>query len=380
MAPDAEREGGRTDVARTMALGSDERINWRTSVPFLTLHLVPLGAFLTGVTARAVVLCVTLYAVRMFFLTAGYHRYFAHRSFHVSRPVQFLLAFGGTTAAQKGPLWWAGTHRAHHRYADTPRDVHSPLKGFWWSHIGWILCDKYSATDLDAISDFARYPELRFLNRHDWIGPWSVAIGTFLVAGWSGLVVGFFLSTVLLWHATFTVNSLAHLLGRRRYATSDTSRNSLFVALLTSGEGWHNNHHFYPSSARQGFFWWEIDPTWYVLRSLSAVRLVRDLRAPPPAVRGAPTVRDGSFDIGMFRANWTKAAAALAASKATIGEAISDGVGAVGDSLASRRAALEEKLRADRAALDEFVASALRAAETLAGHARRGQREITQPR
>jgi stearoyl-CoA desaturase (delta-9 desaturase) len=267
-------------IART----PDERVNWRTSVPFLALHLVPLAALWTGATWGDLWLCLALYAGRMFFITAGYHRYFAHRSYRTSRPVQFLLALGGTTAAQKGPLWWAGHHRQHHRFADTDRDTHSPIKGFWWSHVGWILCDKYSATDVDAIRDFARYPELRFLDRHDWIGSWALGTACFLLGGPSALVVGFFLSTILLWHGTFAVNSLAHVIGRRRYLTPDLSRNSWFVALFTGGEGWHNNHHHYMSSARQGFFWWEYDPTFYVLKLLARLHVVHGLRVPPARV------------------------------------------------------------------------------------------------
>jgi stearoyl-CoA desaturase (delta-9 desaturase) len=197
--------------------------------------------------------------------------------------MQFVLAFGGLTAVQKGPLWWAANHRAHHRYADTERDPHTPLRGFWWSHIGWLLSGEYGATDYEAIEDFAKYPELRFLNRHDWIGPWALGVASFLIGGWSGLFIGFFGSTVLLWHATFAVNSFAHVFGRRRYETNDLSRNSLGVALLTGGEGWHNNHHHYPKSARQGFFWWEIDVTYGVLRVLAGLGLVRDLRQPTAA-------------------------------------------------------------------------------------------------
>jgi len=273
------------NLLRTEERPPDERLNWRSSLTFFAMHLLPLAAFLTGVTWRAVILCVALFYGRMFFTTAGYHRYFAHRSYKLGRVAQFVMAFGGTTAAQKGPLWWAGHHRSHHRFTDTDRDPHSPQQGIFWSHVGWILCDKYGPTDKDAIRDFVRYPELRFLDRHDWIGPWALGVASFLVAGWSGLVVGFFLSTVLLWHATFSVNSWAHLVGRRRYATSDTSRNSWAVALLTSGEGWHNNHHHYQASARQGFFWWEIDPTYYVLRLLSLVGVVHQLRTPPARVR-----------------------------------------------------------------------------------------------
>src|SRR5438477_8395034 len=243
---------------------ADEQLNWRTSAPFLLLHFVPLLAFVTGVTPTALALLAATFLGRMFFVTGGYHRYFSHRSYRLGRLTQFVFAFGGTTAAQKGPLWWAANHRAHHRFADTERDVHSPKRGFWWSHVGWILCDRYGATDTDEIRDFARYLELVWLNRHDWIGPWVLGFACWLIGGWSGLIVGFFLSTVLLWHSTFLVNSAAHVFGRRTYDTEDTSRNSLVIALLTGGEGWHNNHHRYQSAARQGFRWWQIDYTYYV--------------------------------------------------------------------------------------------------------------------
>jgi stearoyl-CoA desaturase (Delta-9 desaturase) len=262
----------------------DERMKWGTSIPFMVVHLLPLLAIFTGVTAKALVLLGVTWAVRMFFVTAAYHRYFAHRSFRLGRISQFVFAFGGATAAQKGPLWWAAHHRAHHRDADTDRDVHSPIRGFWWSHVGWILCGRFKATQFDDIKDFARFPELRWLNSHDWIAPWTLGVACYLIAGWSGLVVGFFLSTVVLWHTTFLVNSLAHVFGRRPFETEDTSRNSLLIALVTGGEGWHNNHHRYCTSARQGFRWWQIDTTYYVLRALSFVGIVRDLRPVPDRV------------------------------------------------------------------------------------------------
>ena len=268
----------------TRTTTADERINWWASVPFLAFHLVPVLAIFTGVTTRAVVLCAVLYFVRIFFITGGYHRYFAHRSYRLARWAQLAMAIGGGTAMQKGPLWWAAHHRDHHRWSDTDRDVHSPLKGFWWSHVGWILCDKYSGTDESRIKDFAKYPELRWLNRHDWVPPLGLALFALWFAGWPGLVVGFGLSTILLWHGTFTVNSLAHMIGRRRYDTSDNSRNSWIIAVLTNGEGWHNNHHHYQASARQSFRWWEWDPTYYVLWTLSKVGIVRDLKQPTPEI------------------------------------------------------------------------------------------------
>ena len=259
----------------------DERLNPRSSIPFFLLHLTPLLVIWTGITRTALLLFLVTYFGRMFLITATYHRYLAHKTFRLGRVPQFVMAFGATTAAQKGPLWWAAHHRTHHKFTDTDLDVHTPKRGVFWSHVGWILCDRYGPTDYDSIKDFARYPELRFLNRFDWIGPWSLGAACFLIGGWSGLVVGFFCSTVLLWHVTFSVNSLAHIVGRRTYDTDDTSKNSLLLALATGGEGWHNNHHRYASSARQGFRWWQIDTTYYGLRLLSWVGVVKDLRPVP---------------------------------------------------------------------------------------------------
>jgi stearoyl-CoA desaturase (delta-9 desaturase) len=333
-----------------IARSPDERINWATSVPFFLIHVLCFGAVFTGVSAKALGLCAVLYLGRMWFITAGYHRYFSHRSYKLGRVMQFVMAFGGGTAVQKGALWWAAHHRHHHRASDTEDDVHSPQKGFWWSHVGWILCDKNSGWDPDDIRDFAKYPELRFLTRHDWVPPWTLAVACFLVAGWSGLVVGFVWSTVLLWHGTFTVNSLAHVMGRRRYATADTSRNSALIALWTGGEGWHNNHHHFQASARNGFFWWELDPTYYGIKLLSFVGLASDLKTPPARTLAASRVRDGSFDMGMFKAHWHRATAALA------------------------HAGHDEAIRTSREALEGYVASSLRSAEELAKLSRRRQR------
>jgi stearoyl-CoA desaturase (Delta-9 desaturase) len=274
-------------------------ISWLTSAPFLVCHLIPLLVVVTGVHAGDLVLAGVLYVGRVFFITAGYHRYFSHRAFRVGRATQFVLAFGGLTAVQKGPLWWASWHRQHHRYADTSQDPHSPRQGFWWSHVGWILSGRYSATNLDAVGDLVRFPELRFLDRHDWVGPWSLAVSCYLIGGWSGLVVGFFGSTVLVWHATFSVNSFTHLFGRRRYETRDTSRNLAPVALLTLGEGWHNNHHHHPTSARQGVPWWELDVTYIVLRLLAGVGIVGDLRRPSPAALASRRLGDANPNVGV---------------------------------------------------------------------------------
>ena len=327
---------------------ASERVNVLSSIPFALVHLAPFAMIWTGVTWRDVLLCAVLYQARMFFITAGYHRYFAHHSYKLNRFWRFVMAFGGTTAAQKGPLWWAALHRDHHRFADTPDDIHSPLKGFWWSHVGWILCDKYQATRFDRIADFARFRELRWLNQYNWIGPWLLAIATLLVFGVRGLVVGFFLSTVLLWHATFLVNSLAHVFGRRRYVTHDSSRNSLLIALVTSGEGWHNNHHYLASSARQGFFWWEIDLTYYVLVVLSALRVVRYLHRPPARLLHVNLVRDG-FDVGMFDTYLARAGGILTSARDHVSDTYDRARAGVATTIASTAAAAEDLARQAKA-------------------------------
>jgi stearoyl-CoA desaturase (delta-9 desaturase) len=248
------------------------------------IHASCLLVFVTGAPPAALALCAASYAVRVFGITGGYHRYFAHRSFKTSRAFQFVLALLGCASTQKGPLWWCGTHRRHHSHTDAPGDPHSPRDGFWYAHQGWVFDPRWAGTPTELIRDFARYPELRFLNQWHFLPPLALAALCFAVGGFAGLVWGYAVSTVLLWHATYCVNSVAHLWGFRPYATSDTSRNNPLVALLTFGEGWHNNHHHYQASARNGFRWWEIDVTYYLLRGLAAVGLVWDLREPPAAV------------------------------------------------------------------------------------------------
>ena len=311
--------------------------------------------FWTGVTKTAVVIFLVLFWGRMFFITGGYHRYFAHRSYKTGRVFQFILAFGGTMAVQKGPLWWAGNHRLHHRYSDTDADLHSPIKGFWWSHMGWILSEKSSPTPTDDISDFAKYPELRFLNDKDWIGPVTLAVICMAIGGWSGLVLGFFVSTVVLWHATFLVNSLAHVMGRRRFVTHDTSRNSAIIAALTMGEGWHNNHHHYPASARQGFYWWEYDVSYYILRVLAALRVVHSVKVPNAKALSNARVRDGAFDVGMFRSHLEQAAGAVAASRENAAHLLTDGREAIVDRAGTAREGLEAMVEGTLERADEVA-------------------------
>jgi stearoyl-CoA desaturase (delta-9 desaturase) len=254
-------------------------------VPFIIVHLVTLAAFFTGVSTTALVLCVALYVVRMFGVTAGFHRYFSHRSFKTSRVGQFLLAFLAQSSAQRGVLWWAAKHRHHHRHSDTELDVHSPRhRGFWYAHLGWIFTQEHDETDLEAVPDLTKYPELLWLDKHPYLPATVLAVGCFLLAGWSGLIVGFFWSTVLLYHGTFFINSLAHVHGTQRYVTGDDSRNNWWLAVITLGEGWHNNHHAYQRSTRQGFRWYEVDPTFYILTALSWLRIVWDLGEPPADV------------------------------------------------------------------------------------------------
>ena len=252
---------------------------------FFLVHLLCLAVVRIRVTDQALALCLGLYLLRIFAISAGYHRYFAHRSFRTSRVFQFVLAFLAQTSAQRGVLWWAAHHRRHHKYSDTALDAHSPvLRGFLYAHLGWIFVPCNLVTDHEAVRDLARYPELRWLDRRPFLPATLLAITAWLIAGWPGVIVGFCWSTVAVWHATFSINSLAHLFGRRRYITGDQSRNNWFLALLTMGEGWHNNHHAYQASARLGFRWWECDPTYYILKLLSHAGVVWDLHVPPQAL------------------------------------------------------------------------------------------------
>jgi stearoyl-CoA desaturase (delta-9 desaturase) len=243
------------------------------------------GVAWLGFSWRGLALALGLYAVRMIAVTSGYHRYFSHRSYKTSRAFQFVLAVLGATCAQKGPLWWAAHHRAHHKYSDTPRDIHSVRQnGFWWAHVKWILVGRFEPTEWDRIKDFASYPELRWLNTYHLVPPALLALVLGLTLGAWGVVWGFLVSTTLLWHGTFLVNSLSHVWGTRPYKTSDDSRNNFLIALFTMGEGWHNNHHHYQRSERQGFLWWQIDISHMVLKVLSFVGLVWDLHEPPQHV------------------------------------------------------------------------------------------------
>ena len=291
----------------TAVPGEERRIDWPRVLPFLLLHAGCIGVLWVGVSPFAVGIAAALFALRMFAVTAFYHRYFSHRAFRTSRIAQFAFALLAASAVQRGPLWWASHHRHHHAHSDRAADSHSAHQhGFLWSHTGWFLARENFAARLALVPDLARYPELRWLDRFDAAVPALLAAALYGLGTWiehsapalatNGaqlLVWGFCISTVTLYHATFTINSLAHRFGLRRYATRDDSRNNLWLALLTFGEGWHNNHHHYPGAARQGFYWWEIDVTYYGLRLLAALGLIWDLRPVLPAVREARRVSAG---------------------------------------------------------------------------------------
>jgi stearoyl-CoA desaturase (delta-9 desaturase) len=278
---------------------SSRQFNLLRVLPFVALHLACLLAIYTGVSAFAAGFSLAFFAIRMFAITGFYHRYFAHKTFRTSRSWQFVFALLGASAAQRGPLWWAAHHRHHHQHSDREEDLHSPLQGgFWWSHMGWFTCDAGFRTDERRVKDWLRFPELRFINRYDALVPATCALLIYFLgkalAAWAPglgtnglqlLVWGFFISTVVLFHATVSINSLSHVWGSRRFDTPDDSRNNPWLALITFGEGWHNNHHRWPQSARQGFRWYEIDLTYYGLWLLSRMGIIHNLKAIPESVR-----------------------------------------------------------------------------------------------
>jgi stearoyl-CoA desaturase (delta-9 desaturase) len=301
-----------TDKEETVPEAVENRIDWIRAIPYIGMHVACLGVFFVGWSWLAISIAAFLYALRVFTLTGFYHRYFSHRTFRTWRIVQFAFAVIGCSSVQRGPLWWAAHHRHHHIHSDDEEDVHSPRhKGILWSHMGWFLTPKAFKTNFKIIPDFAKYPELRWLDRYDLVVPIALGVvlfffGAFVAWGMGDptagdlslnffaqrpatglqlLVWGFFVSTIAVYHVTYLVNSATHLVGSRRYETKDDSKNSLIVALLTFGEGWHNNHHYYPNSTRQGFYWWEIDITFYTLRFMQMLGLVWNLKGVPARIR-----------------------------------------------------------------------------------------------
>jgi stearoyl-CoA desaturase (delta-9 desaturase) len=271
------------------------RIPGLPTLVYWGIHALCIAVLWTPPTVGLLALLGATFWVRMFFVTGGYHRYFSHKTYKTSRTFQFVIALFGSMAVQKGPLWWAGIHRLHHRYSDEPsRDPHTPFDGFWYSHAGWIQDPRWDPTPIEQVRDLARFPELRWLNRWHFVAPVGLALALVALGGWPAFLWGFAVSTVLLWHSTYTINSLAHRFGTRRFETPDSSRNNWMLALLTMGEGWHNNHHRYMASTRQGFLWWEVDATYYVLRGLAALGLVWELREPPAELLEEPSLREAA--------------------------------------------------------------------------------------
>lgn len=278
--------------------GGERFMNAAKFAAFWLIHLGCVLVFWTGVSWAAFAVCIAMYVLRMFAITGGYHRYFSHRSYKTSRWFQFLLGFLGASSAQKGPIWWASHHRHHHQYSDTEHDVHPPrIYGLWYAHVGWVLSSQFVRPRLELVKDFLRFPEIRLLDRFHLVPPTVLGLAMYGLGalcatyapslGTNGpqmFVWGFVVSTVLLYHGTFCINSLSHLIGSQRFKTGDDSRNNLVLALITLGEGWHNNHHRYPGSERQGFYWWEIDITHYILKGLEKIGLVWDLREPPQRI------------------------------------------------------------------------------------------------
>jgi stearoyl-CoA desaturase (Delta-9 desaturase) len=268
---------------------------WKLGGPFLVLHLAVIGVLFVGHSQVALLVALISYLTRAFGITAFYHRCFAHRAFKVPRPVQLAGAVLGAAAAQRGPLWWVAHHRRHHLYTDRPGDPHSPVvDSFWYSHVLWIFDPDNAPTEVQRAQDLAALPEMRFLDRYEYIVPAALGVGTFSLgvvlawltpglgtSGWQMLIWGFVVPTIALYHSTFAVNSLAHRFGRRRFETPDESRNNWFIAALVLGEGWHNNHHRFPNSARQGLGRFELDLTWWGIKVLSAVGLAYNVRQPP---------------------------------------------------------------------------------------------------
>jgi stearoyl-CoA desaturase (Delta-9 desaturase) len=262
-----------------IALEKRKHYDLGSMIPFIILHAAVLLIFTVPFSWSMVAWLGGSYFLRMFGVTAGYHRYFSHRSFKLNRFWQFCLAFLAQTSMQKGALWWAAHHRDHHLYSDRKEDLHSPVhEGFWWSHLGWILSDEYDHYDPKRIADLQKYPELRLLDRFHAVPAILYGAAIWLVAGKAAFIWGGLVATVALYHGTFLINSLSHIWGTRRFATPDESRNNFWLAIVTLGEGWHNNHHHFMSSVRQGIRWWEIDITYYILYASSWLGIARELR------------------------------------------------------------------------------------------------------
>jgi stearoyl-CoA desaturase (delta-9 desaturase) len=268
-----------TDVIR---ISNRVRTNWITAIVLALFHIGAVAAlFMFSWKAFAVALALHWICVG-FGISLGYHRLHTHRSYTVPKIVDYFFAVCGALTLEGGPIFWVATHRIHHQKSDQPGDPHSPRDGAFWAHVGWILFGETNHNNTKKLSKYA--PDLakdRFyvwLNNWHWVPMVILAVALFAWGGLPMLLWGIALRVVVGLHATWMINSATHMFGTRRFATRDDSRNSLWIALLTFGEGWHNNHHAHPSSARHGLTWYEFDISWVTLRLMRAVGLARNIK------------------------------------------------------------------------------------------------------
>lgn len=256
-------------------------INWVFAIAFISFHLCALAALFYFRWSALVAFVVVWVLAQNLGIAMGYHRLLTHRGYSTPKWLEYCIATCGTLALQGGPIYWVAVHRMHHRYTDTVGDPHSPRDGKWWSHVGWIL-NGALRNETKALNkyapDLARESYYVWLNKYHWVPLTVVGLTLFAFGGWSWLLWGAVLPATIGFHVTWMVNSVTHLWGTRRFSTSDDSRNNAWVALLTGGEGWHNNHHAHPVSARHGLAWYEIDVNYYGIRLLGMLRLASHIK------------------------------------------------------------------------------------------------------
>jgi fatty-acid desaturase len=265
-----------------LPLVNREKLNWPTIIAFSVFHILAVVA-LFFFSWPALFSAVALYWISLSFgIGMGYHRLLTHRSYRVPKWIEYFLTICGTLALEGGPIFWVATHRVHHQFSDKEGDPHSPREGTWWAHMIWMLVGDVGHCDPAACARYA--PDMAKDRFHVWLSKYHylplVLVGIVLYAfgGLPCLLWGVFLRVTLGLHATWLVNSATHLWGQRRFATRDDSRNNWFVAAMSFGEGWHNNHHAHPTSARHGLAWYEVDITWMTIRLLQAVGLAKSVR------------------------------------------------------------------------------------------------------
>jgi len=256
-------------------------INWIFAIALAGFHLGALAALFYFRWSALVVFAAMWVLAQNVGIAMGYHRLLTHRGYATPKWLEYCIATFGTLALQGGPIYWVAIHRMHHRYTDKPGDPHSPRDGKWWSHMGWIM-NGTLRNETKALKQYApdlsREPFYLWLNKYHWLPLTVVGLSLLAFGGWPWILWGAFLPVTIGLHVTWLVNSVTHLWGRRRFATRDDSRNNLWVALLTGGEGWHNNHHAFPVSARHGLAWYEVDVNYYGICLLKWLGLARHIK------------------------------------------------------------------------------------------------------